>query len=352
AEEELRESEARYRALVELSPDAVYVHQNGRIIFANASTISLLAASGVNDIVGNLVLGFVAPEDRTRVQGRISHTLTTGQAAPLAEFKMIRLDGVLVDVAVAGRAIEWKGGSAVLVVARDVSEQKAKEQEIRMLNEDLERRVEERTEELRESEARIRAIIECAPVNIAVKDIDGRHILVGPQSKDLFGVAWDEILGKAPHDLVPEIVSKELADSLVAHDRVVLKSGQASEQEDEVLLEDGIHTILTVKFPIPDAVGGCAGIGAISSDITERKRLERELLRQERLATLGQLTATVSHELRNPLGVIRTSIFVMREGLNGEAPRVKRSLERIERSVIRCDRIIDELLGFTRISEI
>jgi signal transduction histidine kinase len=168
----------------------------------------------------------------------------------------------------------------------------------------------------------------------------------------MFGVAWEEILGKTPHDLVPETISKELADSLVAHDRVVLESGQASEQEDEILLEDGIHTILTVKFPIPDAAGSYMGIGAISSDITERKRLERRSLRQERLATLGQLTAIVSHELRNPLGVIRTSAFVLREGLNEEAPRIKRSLERIERGIVRCDRIIDELLDFTRISEI
>ncbi|MEE8456073.1 MAG: ATP-binding protein, partial [Limibaculum sp.] len=85
---------------------------------------------------------------------------------------------------------------------------------------------------------------------------------------------------------------------------------------------------------------------------TERKRLESELLRRERLATLGQLTATVSHELRNPLGVVRTSVFILRDSLKDVAPRVGRSLERIERSVVRCDRIIDELLDFTRIAEL
>ena len=85
---------------------------------------------------------------------------------------------------------------------------------------------------------------------------------------------------------------------------------------------------------------------------TELREAQADLLRQERMATLGQLTATVSHELRNPLGVIRTSALIVREGLNGEVPRVKRSLERIERSVIRCDRIVDELLDFTRISQL
>ena len=115
----------------------------------------------------------------------------------------------------------------------------------------------------------------------------------------------------------------------------------------------------------------------MAQDITERKRAEEELaalnenlekrieertaelraaqtelLRKERLATLGQLTATVSHELRNPLGVIRTSNFIVRDGLKGEVPRVKRALERIERNVIRCDRIIDEMLDFTRIRDL
>ena len=94
------------------------------------------------------------------------------------------------------------------------------------------------------------------------------------------------------------------------------------------------------------------GVVFIATDITERKRLEGEVLRQERLATLGRLTATVSHELRNPLGVIRTSAFIAKGGRTDANPRVQRALERIERSVVRCDRIIDELLDFTRIAEL
>ena len=94
------------------------------------------------------------------------------------------------------------------------------------------------------------------------------------------------------------------------------------------------------------------GVVIVSMDTTEQKRLEGDLLRQERLATLGQLTATVSHELRNPLGVIRTSVFIIKEGRTDTNPRVLRALARIDRSVVRCDRIIDELLDFTRTSEL
>ncbi len=159
-------------------------------------------------------------------------------------------------------------------------------------------------------------------------------------------------MGKTSHELVPDVISKELADSLVAHDRAVLESGQASEVEDEVTLEDGVHTILTVKFPIPDAEGGIAGIGAISTDISERRRIEDELRRKDRLATIGQLTATVSHELRNPLGTIRTSMAVIEAKSRDKGLGVERALDRVDRNIVRCDEIIEDLLDYTRVREL
>ncbi len=80
----------------------------------------------------------------------------------------------------------------------------------------------------------------------------------------------------------------------------------------------------------------------------ELQEAQSELMRQERLAAIGHLTATVSHELRNPLGAIRTAIYLVRGRTEGQGLGVESALERVDRSVSRCDNIINELLDYTR----
>ena len=226
---------------------------------------------------------------------------------------------------------------------------------------------------LRESEERFRSVVNNSPTKIHIKDTEGRYLLLNSEAEKLFGVTEEEARGKTAHEIFPD----KQADDFRAHDQAVLETGQTIAEEEKWALDDGVYTYLTVKFPIRDVDGEIVAIGAIGTDITERKREEEEihklnedldqrvqertadlraahadLLRKERMATLGQLTATISHELRNPLGVIQTSTFVVRDNLKDCDPRVGRSLERIERSVIRCDRIIDELLDYTRIRKL
>lgn len=78
----------------------------------------------------------------------------------------------------------------------------------------------------------------------------------------------------------------------------------------------------------------------------ELETAQETLVKQERLATLGELTATVSHELRNPLAAIRSSIHLATQRAKGSEIGIERSLQRAERNIVRCDGIISDLLGY------
>jgi signal transduction histidine kinase len=76
------------------------------------------------------------------------------------------------------------------------------------------------------------------------------------------------------------------------------------------------------------------------------------LVRKERLSALGQLTATMAHELRNPLSAIRNTLFAVKETAASKGVDLERPITRVERSVARCDRIINDLLDYTRVKEL
>ena len=131
-------------------------------------------------------------------------------------------------------------------------------------------------EALRKSEALFRAVVDHSPTKIHIKDVDGRYMLINKEAEKLFGVTGQQGLGKTSHDLFP----KEMADAFMEHDRAVLISGKAIEEEEEFTLDDGVHTYLTVKFPIYD-LGGVSAVGAIGTDITELKQAEQALKESE-----------------------------------------------------------------------
>ena len=214
------------------------------------------------------------------------------------------------------------------------------------------------------------------PVGLCYLDTDLRFIHINDWLAEINGIPAEEHLGRTLGELVPDV-----AAGVEAQYRQVIDTGEpiiGGTVEAETPAQPGIRRHFQHSyFPIRSDDGAVIGISCIVEDVTVRNEavaalrqandeLEQRvqertaelraaqdtLLRNERLSTLGQLTATVSHELRNPLGVILASIPLLRDGLEKEAPRAWRSLDRVERSVIRCDRIIEELTDYTRIRDL
>ncbi|WNG44834.1 AAA family ATPase [Archangium minus] len=130
--------------------------------------------------------------------------------------------------------------------------------------------IKEAEETLRGSQRQLQSIIDNTPALVSIKDSQGRFLLVNRRFERLFGVTAEQLIGKSDEDVFP----KELAEEFRAHDREVLAAGRALEWEEEMPHEDGPHTYLSVKFPLKDATVASYALCSISTDITERKRME------------------------------------------------------------------------------
>ncbi len=129
----LRGSENRYRRLVEYSPDAILIHCDGEIVFANSAAARLLGANGPSDLIGMPAIQVVPEEDRALIHQRMHKVIEQGVATPYIDERVLRFDGTRVDVEALGMPFPYKGRTAVQVIFRDISERKRHQQEISLL---------------------------------------------------------------------------------------------------------------------------------------------------------------------------------------------------------------------------
>ncbi|NJD23412.1 MAG: PAS domain S-box protein [Melioribacter sp.] len=255
AEEELRESEEKYRKLVEFSPDALLIHIDGIIQFVNKASVKLFDADSKDNLIGKEVINFVHPDYRKIVRQRIGKIIDEKVEVPMIEEKLVTLKGVVFDAEVTAIPIGLMGRNGVQVIARDITERKRAEETIRKNNQ------------------LIQNIIDYSPSLIYVLDTEGRFNLVNIKFEKLFNIKRENIIGKTREPFMP----KEIIKFHTSNDLEVINSKQAMYFEEENLEPDGKHSYLSQKFPLFDSSENVYAVGGISTDITERKKAEEEL---------------------------------------------------------------------------
>jgi PAS domain S-box-containing protein len=138
AEKALAESEAKYRNLVELAPDAIMILQDSAIVFANPAAVAMLGFGRADDLIGGPGLEIIHPRTREPVEWNIEADLR-GEESPLTVVDVVRPDGTTVTVQGRGARIPFRGRTAIQVVLRDVTEEMRAEEELRRSNEELQR---------------------------------------------------------------------------------------------------------------------------------------------------------------------------------------------------------------------
>jgi signal transduction histidine kinase len=241
----------------------------------------------------------------------------------------------------------------------------------------IQRALAEKTGRLERAEGLLTGAIESLPDGFLLWDADDRLVLANRAYREsqAQGVAPATVGARFPEVLRARVSSGAVV--LAGEDpETYIRERMASHQRaDGEPVEQQISDGRWIEIREQRTHGG--GIAQFRRDITARKHAEeelavhrerleeiieerskelgeaqRELVRSERLAAIGQLTGTVSHELRNPLGTIRSSFAIVGNHLQSSHGPVARALERIERNIDRCVTIIDELLAYTRVRDV
>ena len=221
---------------------------------------------------------------------------------------------------------------------------------------------------LRESEGRLKALFDYAPMEIHFKDCQGHYVLLNRHAEQLLRMPNADVLGKTPHDILP----KDKADHLTAHNRRLLETGEAQEQRDRWQTVEGDRTYLTIKFPVRDEDGTITGIGAMGTDITAIERAEeqlrlshqdlerrvdertreleqqQEVLRQaQKMEAVGQLTGGVAHDFNNLLTAILGNLEML-EMWHGGDERSGKAISQAQEAADLGAELTGRLLAFAR----
>ena len=210
-------------------------------------------------------------------------------------------------------------------------------------------------EKLREERDKAQQYLSVARVMIVALNSEGDITLINKRGCEVLGYKEEEIIGKNWFDLcIPEKIREEVIKTfrkLIAGELDVTEY-----YENPILTRKGEERIIAWKNTIVrNKAGDIVGTLSSGEDITDRKRVEAELIRSEKLASVGQLAAGVAHEVNNPLAGILIYIKLLLKRYKQkklQTEETEKQLEKIGRETERCSRIIKNLLDFSRQTEV
>jgi PAS domain S-box-containing protein len=327
AVEALQESEARYRNLVESSPDAISVIQDGVVRYINWAAVKLMGVHERDEVIGRPPYDFVADDSRGDAARRIEGILR-GEPDHLGEIRLRRLDGSFVDVEALGIRLEFGGRPAVLVIQRDVSSRRQAEEQLRLLAQ----------------------AVKSTSEAITITDLENRFTFVNRAFLEQAGYTEDEVVGQPVALIDSPRNLPSLQGEIVA---ATVRGGWTGELYNR--RKDGTDFVIALTTAqVKDADGRVIAFMGVSSDITERKRTEDQarqlqdsLRRAETMSALGAVVAGVAHEVRNPLFAISATVDAL-EARFGPQPAYARYTETLRQEVNRLSRLMSDLLDYGR----
>ncbi|HEY6141903.1 MAG TPA: PAS domain S-box protein [Flavobacterium sp.] len=328
SEDSLRESEEKYRSLVENSPDAVVIYIDGNVVFVNNEAVRMIGAKNKNELIGKSVLQFIHPDSMESVIQKMIDMLKDDNASDVVEEKFIDLSGKTIHVEIKGIPTIYEQQVAVQVIIHDITERKRTQEKIRQLSQ----------------------AVEQSPVTIIITNTEGAIEYVNPKFIETTGYTFEEVAGKNPRLLKSEHTSSDEYKKLWE----TLSAGKEWHGEFHNVRKDGKFYWESASIsPIINAIGETTHFIAIKEDITDRKKIEKQLIKAKEKAEESDrlklaFLANMSHEIRTPMnGILGFTELLKSPSLAGEEQQ--EYIRIIEKSGIRMLNIINDIINISKV---
>jgi PAS domain S-box-containing protein len=301
-QQELIASEARYRVLADLNPQAIWMGDaEGNITYANQGFMAYIGLQP-SDLGGGGWLNAFAPEEQERVREVWGHCVATGEDYDIeglirdsanGEYRYWHLRAAPVRDA-SGAILHWLG------VGQDVHDTKTYTAALRAEQMETERR-----------RAELETIYTTTPVGLALLDpVNLTFLNLNEYEAQMLGAPREQLLGKplaeiAPPDNIPQVfeLMRTAASGTPVRNQLL---------EGELTPRPGERRYWSVNYsPILNEDGSVRAISTASIEITNQKRAEAALIQSEKLAAVGRLASSISHEINNPLEAITNLLYLI-----------------------------------------
>jgi two-component system, cell cycle sensor histidine kinase and response regulator CckA len=325
SEEALKTSEEQYRLLFETNPMPMWAFdaETGRFLAVNNAAVEHYGYS--RDEFQQMTILDVRPQEFVH-EVLTAEERMMGVAGELRGRHHRKKDGTIIDVDLMVHPLPSGDRVTRLVLINDVTQKNEIEAAFR------------------ESSQFIRAILGSSPVAIIATDLELRVVQWNRASEQLFGWRADEVIGKQSPIAVPAADGASVAELRQA----LLDAGQLAGREEELTRKDGTRVKVDVSVAvIHNGAGVPAGFVTLAVDLTERTRLEAQLLQAQKMEAVGQFAGGIAHDFNNLLTVITAYAELLIADVDETAPK-RADLQEIKGAASRAAALVRQLLAFSR----
>ncbi len=300
----ISESEERYRRLVELLPDAIYINVDNKISFCNSACARLFGATDPNQLIGKSPFELIPPHAHEHVRNRMATIFKTKEPAPPQRQTMVRLDGREIPVYVFATLITDHGAEGILACFNDLTER-------------------ERATEV------LHSVLGSVDDAIITINEHGVIQLTNPATERIFGHAASEMLGKNLTMLMPPPHDKDHTKYIDNYVRTGKAKVIGIGRQIDGKRKDG--SIFPMELTVTEfLLNGERHFTGVIRDITERKRLEEQFRQAQKMEAVGRLAGGVAHDFNNLLTVINGYASQMLTDLPSDSPERESAAEILE----------------------